>query len=155
MSGHKVGRKRFENRGQIAERDRSYQRRQLAEAERGLRDVPEPPESGERRRANGVAKYSKTMPAVVATSVEPGDRRMPWGVCPGCHTDAALPPFGDGLCFLCATDGPAGERTPTGGAVDEEELCFAAPVDDDEEEEDGGTTCKSGELHDTCWPDAV
>lgn len=40
-----------------------------------------------------------------------GDERrtMPRGTCKGCGGLEYLPPFGDGMCFLCATDGPPGE----------------------------------------------
>ena len=44
---------------------------------------------------------------------------MPRGRCAGCGEDTLLPPFGEGLCFLCATDGPSGARSPTGRAVHE------------------------------------
>lgn len=46
-------------------------------------------------------------------------KRMPRGVCAGCGDESDLPPFADGMCFLCATDGPPGSRTPTGGALPE------------------------------------
>ncbi len=45
---------------------------------------------------------------------------MPRGVCSGCGAEEFLPPFGDGMCFLCATDGPPDSRQPTGGALDED-----------------------------------
>lgn len=45
---------------------------------------------------------------------------MPRGVCAGCGELTCLPPFGDGMCFLCATDGPPGEYSPTIGAVGED-----------------------------------
>lgn len=48
-------------------------------------------------------------------------RTMPRGVCRGCREEGPLPPFGEGLCFLCATDGPPGEHTATGGALGEDE----------------------------------
>lgn len=47
-------------------------------------------------------------------------RRMPRGFCPGCGDESDLPPFADGMCFLCATDGPPGQHVPTGGAVHED-----------------------------------
>ena len=46
---------------------------------------------------------------------------MPNGKCSGCGDVGPLPPFGDGMCFLCATDGPPGEFTATGGAVGEDD----------------------------------
>lgn len=45
---------------------------------------------------------------------------MPWGVCHGCLDEGPLPPFGEGYCFLCATDGPPGDRSTTGRAVGED-----------------------------------
>lgn len=48
------------------------------------------------------------------------ERAMPRGLCSGCGERAVLPPFGAGHCFLCATDGPPGERTPTIGARQED-----------------------------------
>ncbi len=48
------------------------------------------------------------------------DQLMPRGICSGCGDLTCLPPFGDGLCFLCATDGPPGSYSPTIGAVDED-----------------------------------
>lgn len=47
-------------------------------------------------------------------------RHLPHGVCSGCGDETFLPPFGDGLCFLCATDGPPGERVAAIGAVHED-----------------------------------
>jgi hypothetical protein len=44
---------------------------------------------------------------------------MPRGICSGCGGEEFLPPFGDGMCFLCATDGPPGDHTPTGSALAE------------------------------------
>lgn len=49
-----------------------------------------------------------------------GAGAIPFGRCSGCREDTHLPPFGDGLCFLCATDGPPMGATPTGGAVHED-----------------------------------
>ena len=45
---------------------------------------------------------------------------MPIGRCAGCGDETCLPPFGEGLCFLCATDGPPGSVQTTGGAVSED-----------------------------------
>jgi len=45
---------------------------------------------------------------------------MPYGMCRGCGDEGPLPPFGGGLCFLCATDGPPGDRSTTGRAVAED-----------------------------------
>ena len=47
-------------------------------------------------------------------------RRMPWGICSGCGDEGPLPPFGEGQCFLCATDGPPGAYTPAISALDED-----------------------------------
>ncbi len=47
---------------------------------------------------------------------------MPWGRCSGCNDLGPLPPFGEGLCFICATDGPPGTHTPTGGALTEDQV---------------------------------
>lgn len=49
-----------------------------------------------------------------------GATHMPRGICSGCGLEEFLPPFGDGMCFLCATDGPPGERVPTFGAIGED-----------------------------------
>jgi hypothetical protein len=48
-------------------------------------------------------------------------RRMPFGYCRGCGQLGPLPPFGEQMCFLCATDGPPGETSRTGGAMAEGE----------------------------------
>lgn len=47
-------------------------------------------------------------------------RSMPHGRCSGCGDIGPLPPFGGGMCFLCATDGPPGQHTPSGGALQED-----------------------------------
>jgi hypothetical protein len=46
--------------------------------------------------------------------------KMPRGICHGCGTEEYLPPFGEGLCFLCATDGPPNNRSCTGSALGED-----------------------------------
>jgi hypothetical protein len=50
-------------------------------------------------------------------SVMSTDRYLPTGRCSGCNEETHLPSFGDGMCFLCATDGPPGEWSPTGRAT--------------------------------------
>ncbi len=47
-------------------------------------------------------------------------QKMRLGVCPGCGEEGRLPPFADGMCFLCATDGPPNEHTPKGGTCGQE-----------------------------------
>ena len=47
-------------------------------------------------------------------------KKMPFGFCPGCLGQAYLPDFGEGLCFLCATDGPPADPSRTGGSVRED-----------------------------------
>jgi hypothetical protein len=47
-------------------------------------------------------------------------RTMPLGECSGCGEVTHLPPFAEGMCFLCATDGPPGDTSPTGGALAED-----------------------------------
>ncbi|MFI5296519.1 MAG: helix-turn-helix domain-containing protein [Polyangiales bacterium] len=47
-------------------------------------------------------------------------RLMPRGRCSGCGQMEPLPPFAEGMCFLCATDGPPGKREPTGSALHED-----------------------------------
>src|SRR5271166_2091291 len=48
---------------------------------------------------------------------------MPRGRCAGCREESFLPPFGEGMCFLCATDGPPLTTEPTGGALSEDGTC--------------------------------
>lgn len=45
---------------------------------------------------------------------------MPFGRCVGCGDETHLPPLGDGMCFLCAVDGPPGSREQTFGALHED-----------------------------------
>ncbi len=47
-------------------------------------------------------------------------REALFGTCSGCASYSLLPPFGQGLCFLCATDGPPGEYSPAIGAEHED-----------------------------------
>ncbi len=114
MGGHSVGQKRFDNKKGIAARDRSEQRKAVSAAERG---------SPSGRRVQPQAQKYKPRPTATVAPKGAGDsmRRMPHGVCSGCREEGPLPPFGGGLCFLCATDGPAGEHVPAGRALDENE----------------------------------
>ena len=114
MGHHEIGRKRFENNGQIHTRDRHYQRRQVERAERAVTE----PREAERPKVR-----RPTIPRTAAATVPhpPDDgRRMPHGVCPGCQEDGPLPPFGQGMCFICATDGPPGTYTHKGSALHED-----------------------------------
>jgi hypothetical protein len=47
--------------------------------------------------------------------------KMPFGRCDGCGDDTYRPPFGGGLCFLCATDGVPGECSAAISAAGEGE----------------------------------
>lgn len=47
----------------------------------------------------------------------PSGRRMPWGVCSECNDNGPLPPFGEGRCFLCATNHAPGGHVQSHGAA--------------------------------------
>src|SRR5262245_2971346 len=114
---------RHENAAQIPTRDRSYQRRQVEAADRGARARLDKfdEEAASARRPRALPPRPVLLPSVGSTSSPAPDeaRRMPGGVCHGCLDDGPLPPFGDGYCFLCATDGPPGDRSTTGSALPE------------------------------------
>jgi hypothetical protein len=77
-----------------------------------------------------------------ARAVKGGDdtnsRAMPYGVCSGCGEEGPLHPFGDGMCFLCATDGPPGDYSPAIGALPEDADARGEEVLYDEEVEERG-----------------
>jgi hypothetical protein len=88
--------------------------------------------------ASSALSPRRTVVRAMTASDDARGRRMPYGICSGCGEEGPLPPFGDGMCFLCATDGPPGNHSPAIGAVSEDTDARGEAVPDDDEVEERG-----------------